>query len=149
MYIVSMCLAGINCRYDGGNCCQNKICDLVANKNAIVVCPEQLAGFTTPREPAEITNGSGEDVLNGKARVMTKSGKDVTDMFIKGAEKTLKIANLLNIDTAILKDYSPSCGCGLTYDGSFKNKLIKGNGVTTSILLMNGIKVISFQGALT
>jgi uncharacterized protein YbbK (DUF523 family) len=141
MIIVSACLAGVNCKYDGGNNYNEKIVKLVKQRKAIPVCPEQLGGFETPRLPAEILGGSGEDVLSGKAKVVRKNGEDVSKAFIKGAYETLKIAKLIDCDKAILKSRSPSCGFGEIYDGSFSGKRIKGKGVTAALLESNGIKV--------
>ena len=99
----------------------------------IPVCPEQLGGLPTLREPAE---------QKGK-KVITKSGKDVTKFFVNGAKQVLKLAKLFGIREAILKQRSQSCGCGQVYDGTFTGTLIKGDGITTSLLKKNGIKVIS------
>ncbi|GAB6162435.1 hypothetical protein JCM12298_15940 [Desulfothermus naphthae] len=92
-----------------------------------------MGGLPTPRECAEIIG----------TKVFTRSGKDVTQNFIQGAKETLYIAKLLGIKRAILKQYSPSCGCGKIYDGSFSRKIIKGDGVTTKLLKEEGIFVIS------
>jgi uncharacterized protein YbbK (DUF523 family) len=99
----------------------------------IPVCPEILGGLPIPREPAE---------QRGK-RVITKSGKDVTKYFERGAKEVLKICKILKIKKAILKQKSPSCGCGKIYDGTFSGRLIEGNGVTTKLLKKNGVKVFS------
>lgn len=141
MKIVSACLAGINCKYDGENNLNKTVLRLVKEGKAVPLCPEQLGGLTTPRESAECVGGTGMDVLNCKAKVMTKSGKDITKEFIKGAEETLKIAKLINANEAILKSKSPSCGCRQTYDGSFTGKLVKGDGVAAALLKKNGVKV--------
>ena len=133
MKIVSACLAGIDCRYDGTSNLSGKVAELVRNGEAIPVCPEQLGGLTTPRPPCEIKDG----------RVITKDGFDVTSSFTKGAEEGLKIAILAGCDYAILKARSPSCGCGMIYDGSFSKKLVPGNGIFTSILIDNSIKVLT------
>lgn len=109
----------------------------------IPACPEQLGGLSTPRPPAEIVVGSGEDVLNGKTKVITISGEDITMQFIKGAEETLKITNAFPIKAAILKERSPSCGVHQIYDGSFNNILKKGQGLTTAILKKENIPVYS------
>ena len=132
--LVSACLAGINCKYNGGNNLNEKIVKLVKEGRAILVCPEQLGGLPTPRIPSEI-------VVNKK--VINKEGVDVTKQFCKGAEETLKIAKQYNIKKAILKSKSQSCGYGKIYDGNFTGNLIEGNGITTNLLLQNGIKVIS------
>ncbi|HOV28266.1 MAG TPA: DUF523 domain-containing protein, partial [Pseudobacteroides sp.] len=135
MIIVSACLAGINCKYDGGNNADDRIIELVSKGQAIPVCPEQLGGCPTPRLKTEIVNGSGADVLDSKGRVIREDGRDMTAELLKGAQETLKIALLLNAKKAILKSKSPSCGCGKVYDGTFSKKLTDGNGVTSELLL--------------
>lgn len=142
MIIVSACLAGINSKYNGGNNICWEIEELVKEGKAIPVCPEQLGGCPTPRPAAEIQGGTGKDVLEGKAKVINKNGEDVTQKFIKGAEEALKIAHCCGAHTAILKSGSPSCGCGVIYDGSFTGKKAPGNGVTAELLLKNGIRVL-------
>lgn len=143
MLIVSACLAGINCRYNGSNDINKEIEQMVSRGIAIPVCPEQLGGCATPRPAVEISGGTGADVLDGKCRVMNKNGEDVTNEFIKGAEEVLKIAKLAGVKKAILKSRSPSCGCGSIYDGTFNRLLISGNGVTSELLRRNGIEVIT------
>ncbi|MCD6226442.1 MAG: DUF523 domain-containing protein [Candidatus Aenigmarchaeota archaeon] len=140
MKIVSGCLVGINCKYNGKNNKNNKIFEIYKKGQLIPVCPEQLGGLSTPREPAE-TTGDGLDVLKGKAKVLTISGKDVTSNFIRGAKEVLKIAKDLNIKEAILKSKSPSCGYKKIYDGTFSKKLINGNGVLAALLEQNKIKI--------
>ncbi len=141
MMIVSACLAGINCKYNGENNYNKAVADLVAQGKAIPVCPEQLGGCVTPRPKAEISGGTGAGVLDAVCDVLREDGENVTCHFIKGAREVLKIASLVGAKEAILKSKSPSCGCGEIYDGSFSGKLIKGNGVTTEILIRNGISV--------
>jgi uncharacterized protein YbbK (DUF523 family) len=141
MIIVSACLAGINCRYDGGNRLNSRIREMVLSGNAIPVCPELLGGCQVPRLAAEIEGGTGADVLDGQCRVIRNDGSDATLEFITGAEITLGIAEKYNVKKAIMKKNSPSCGFGCIYDGSFSSKQIKGNGVTTQLLLRNGITV--------
>ncbi|PJA84162.1 MAG: DUF523 domain-containing protein [Candidatus Nealsonbacteria bacterium CG_4_9_14_3_um_filter_37_13] len=131
--LCSACLLGIKCRYDGKDKLNKKVIELSKKKILIPVCPEQLGGLSTPREPAE---------QKGK-RVITKSGKDVTQNFKKGAKEVLKLAKLFGIKEAILKQKSPSCGFGKIYDGSFSGQLIKGNGVTAALLKRNKIKIIT------
>lgn len=133
MILISACLAGVNCRYDGGNCYNEKIMELVKNGEAILVCPEQLGGLSTPRVPAEIING----------KVISKDGIDVTEEYKKGATEVLKLAKCLNINKAIFKSKSPSCGCEIIYDGTFSGNKVNGNGITTQVLLDNGINVIT------
>jgi len=133
MKLCSACLLGIRCRYDGRSKPNDKIIELSKRETLIPICPEQLGGLPTPREPAEQSGNS----------VVTKSGRDVTESFTKGAEEVLRLAKLFNIKEAILKQKSPSCGCGKIYDGSFSDRLIKGDGVTAALLKRNGIKVIT------
>lgn len=131
--LVSACLAGINCKYNGKNNENEKIIELIKEKDVILICPEQLGGLETPRTPAEIKNN----------KVINKEGIDVTEEYQTGAQEVLKIAQKFNIKTAILKSKSPSCGKGKIYDGTFSNKLIEGNGITAELLKKHGIKVIS------
>jgi uncharacterized protein YbbK (DUF523 family) len=121
----------------------DEIQKLIKEGKAIPVCPEQLGGLSTPRNPAEIVGGDGEDVLDGKARVIDNQGRDVTDAFIRGAYETYRIAKTIGADEAILKEKSPSCGSCWIYDGSFQGKKKPGVGVTTALLKRKGIKVIS------
>jgi len=135
LILVSACLVGVNCKYNGGNNLKKKIRELVKAGKAIPVCPEQLGGLPTPREPAYLT-GDGYYVLKRKAKVLTKSGKDVTLNFLRGAKEVLKLAKLLKIKLAILKARSPSCGLGETY---IRGEVSKGDGVTAALLKRNGI----------
>ncbi|HHY24123.1 MAG TPA: DUF523 domain-containing protein [Clostridiaceae bacterium] len=143
MIIVSACLAGVNCKYNGKNNFNKAIADMISKGEAIPVCPELLGGCPTPRLCCEIVGGTGKDVINGKAKVINQEGKDMTEEFVKGAVEVLKIAKLSGANTAILKSKSPSCGYGTIYDGTFSGKLIEGNGVTSELLLKNGIEVRS------
>lgn len=133
MKLCSACLIGIECRYDGKSKPNMKVIELAKKEVLIPVCPEQLGGLSTPREPQERV---------GK-RVLTKTGKDVTKNLNKGAEQVLIIAKLFGIKEAILKQRSPSCGCGQIYDGTFSGRIINGDGVTTALLQRNKIKVVS------
>lgn len=141
MILVSGCLCGVNCKYDGGNNLNEEILNLLKEGKAIIVCPEQLGGLTTPRVPSEIVGGTGKDVLEGKAKVMGKNGVDVTEAFLKGAYETLKIAKEIKPEYVILKAKSPSCGFGTIYAGKFNGEKQEGNGVTCELLLQNGFKV--------
>ena len=132
-YIVSACLCGINCKYNGGNNLNPTVLELVKNGEAIPVCPEQLGGLPTPRVPSEIKDG----------KVINKEGIDVTKNFEDGACEVLKLCKELGINKAILKSKSPSCGYGEVYDGNFNGTLVKGNGILTNMLIDNGIEVIS------
>jgi len=143
MKLISACLLGIRCTWSGdGKYKNDRAIGLSRVETLIPVCPEQLGGLTTPRVPQEIQGGTGEDVLNGKCKVMNKNGEDITNQFIRGAEETLKIVRQLNIKEFIGKSKSPSCGCGQIYDGTFSGRLIKGDGVTTALLRRNDIRII-------
>ncbi len=131
MKIVSACLAGINCRYDCKSCENKKVVELVKQGEAIPVCPEQLGGLSTPREKHEIRN----------SRVISESGKDRTEEFLRGAQEALKIAKLAGCKEAILKSKSPSCGCGKIYDCNFSGNLVEGDGFFTKLLKQNKINI--------
>ena len=137
MILVSACLAGINCKYNGGNNYNEKVFNLVKEGKAIPVCPEQLGGLTTPREPSEIR------VIDDKRYVINSENKDVTEDFEKGAEEVLALAKKLNIKKAILQSRSPSCGKGKIYSGNFDRTLVDGNGILADLLLKNDIEVIN------
>lgn len=136
MYLVSACLCGVNCKYNGHNNINEDCLELLRSNKAVLICPEQLGGLTTPREASEII-----DTLEGK--VISKSGVDVSENFKKGAKEALRIAKEANITKAILKEGSPSCGCNYIYDGSFLGKKIEGEGITCKTLRKAGISVIS------
>ncbi len=140
--ICSACLLGLTCRYDGKSKPNNKVIELFKQGNLIPVCPEQMGGLPTPREPAEPT-GNGCNVLDGKAKVLTATGIDITKRFIFGAEQVLELAKILNIKKAILKQRSPSCGCGQIKDGTFSDTIVEGDGITTALLKRNGLEVIT------
>lgn len=143
MIIVSACLCGVNSRYDGKNNLNHKVLKLLEDGKAILVCPEQLGGFSTPRPPHEIKDGTGADVLSGNSKVMSNDNFDGTKRFIRGAEETLKIAKSIGAKYAILKSKSPSCGKGIIYDGSFSGVKIPGNGVAAELLQRNNIEVFT------
>ncbi|HHY21813.1 MAG TPA: DUF523 domain-containing protein [Bacilli bacterium] len=143
MILISACLAGNPCRYDGTDCKENRLSMLVEEGKAAFVCPEVLGGLPTPREPAEIQGGNGEDVLAGRAKVIDKTGKDVTDMFIKGAYKALEVANSMNATQIVLKENSPSCGSMNIYNGKFTGEKMAGIGVTAALLRKHGFTVLS------
>lgn len=129
--IVSACLLGENCKYNGGN---NYFADIELLKEhfeIVPVCPETFGGLQAPRSPSEIVGD----------RVVSKEGEDVTDEFVSGAEQTLYIAQEANCPLAVLKERSPSCGCGKIYDGTFTGTLCNGNGVAAQMLLDNDIQV--------
>ncbi|AGK60320.1 hypothetical protein Asulf_00287 [Archaeoglobus sulfaticallidus PM70-1] len=133
MKLCSACLLGINCRYDGRSKPSKKVLELARKEVLIPVCPEQLGGLPTPREQSELRGES----------VVTRSGKDITENLVRGAKQVLKIAKLFDVKEAILKQRSPSCGCGQIYDGTFTGTVIRGDGVTTALLKKHGIKVVS------
>ncbi|OEH86937.1 hypothetical protein BHU72_01370 [Desulfuribacillus stibiiarsenatis] len=143
MIIVSACLVGYPCKYNGTDNKIEQIYQLIQDNKAIAVCPEVLGELSTPREPAEIVGGTGEEVLDGKARVMTCKGEDITQAFMIGAEEVLRIAQQANSVKAILKERSPSCGSTMIYSGEFNQRKIPGCGVTTALLRRNGIEVVS------
>lgn len=136
MYLVSACLAGINCRYDGQNTTLSGIEELVRSGKAIAICPELLGGLEIPRESCEIV-----EVREGNVRVVSKKGNDLTTFFQDGAQKTLEIARTIGITVAILKSKSPSCGYGKVYDGTFTRTIRDGNGLTAGLLKTHGITV--------
>ena len=141
LYLVSSCLAGANTRFDGTAHPDPKIIRLIQEGRAIPVCPEQLGGLSTPRPPSEITGGDGGDVLAGRALVITNENQDVTEAFIKGAHETLSLARKWQVEGAILKANSPSCGSLDIYDGSFTGRLRPGQGVTAALLKQAGLPV--------
>ena len=141
MILVSACLLGIDCKYNGLNNKNENGLKYLEGKEYIIACPEQLGGLTTPRNPSEIVK-IGENEINDY-KLLSNEGKDVSESFIKGAKETLKIAKIFNCTEAILKEGSPSCGSSFIYDGSFTGKKICGQGVTTDLLRKNNIKVIS------
>jgi uncharacterized protein YbbK (DUF523 family) len=135
MILVSACLSGYNCRYNGSNCTNVEIKNLVKDGKAIPICPEVLGGLSTPREPMEIV------IKNNDVCILDKYGNDYTYAVKKGSAECLKLAKLYNINHAVLKSKSPSCGFGEIYDGTFKDKLVNGNGITGQLLKDNGIKI--------
>lgn len=141
--LVSACLLGTNCKYSGGNNLTPKVLELMKEHKIIPFCPEELGGLLTPREPCEIQNGAGKEVLEGKSRVLNIKGEDVTEQFVKGAKETLDLAKKHSCPVAVLKAKSPSCGCGTIYDGSFSGNLKEGSGVTAQLLLDNEIVVMT------
>ncbi|MBQ8973593.1 MAG: DUF523 domain-containing protein [Clostridia bacterium] len=129
--IVSQCLLGVPCRYDGAALPHAEIIRAATDYCWIPVCPEILGGLSTPRDPAERVDNC----------VMTHSGIDVTKPFMRGAEYALRIAQLYGARFALLKERSPSCGCHGIYNGSFTGTLTDGMGITAELLMQNGIQV--------
>ena len=132
MILISACLLGCACRYDGKSKPHPLAQELARQGLAVPVCPEQLGGLPTPRAPSE---RQGE-------RVVSSLGADVTVQYRRGAEEALRLAELFDCGTAILKEKSPSCGSGLIHDGSFAGGLAPGDGVTTEVLKAHGIRVL-------
>jgi len=136
MVIVSACLSGLNCRYDGSNRRDAEIEEMSRRGEAFPLCPEELGGLPIPRSPCEIETGDGEDVLAGRSRVLSGEGKDVTACFLHGAWKALAIARALGIAEGIFKAHSPSCGVTSIRR---KGELVSGPGVCAALLLREGI----------
>ncbi|MDR4947368.1 DUF523 domain-containing protein [Neobacillus cucumis] len=143
MILVSSCLVGLEVRYNGTHCLNEKIQEMIEKKQAVTICPELLGGLSIPREPAEIIGGDGGDVLEGKAKVVTQSGINVTEQFVKGAYSALSTAQEMDATVVVLKENSPSCGSTMIYKGDFSGNKINGEGVTAALLRRNGIKVFS------
>ena len=131
--LVSRCLAGYRCRYDGGGCLNEKVAKLAKEYELIPVCPEEEGGLPTPRTPSEIHGG----------RVITRGGRDVTAEYKVGARAALSASEENCVEFAVLKARSPSCGSGKIYDGSFTGRLTDGDGITAALLKRNGFRVIS------
>lgn len=143
MILISACLLGEDCRYDAGNSLNKELLALLKGKELLPICPEVAGGLPIPRPPAEIKGGDGRDVLTGKAKVKTAEDDDFTDFFIKGARKILEDLDLKQIDFAILKSRSPSCGVNQIYNGQFNGQLKEGPGVTAAYLKSKGVSIFS------
>lgn len=141
--LVSACLAGIPCRYDGAARPDPQVVAAVEAGLAVPVCAEVLGGLPTPRPPAEIVGGDGYDVLAGRARVLTEAGHDVTRAFVAGASAVVEQAREHRVERAVLKAKSPSCGAGQVYDGTFNGTLTGGDGVLAAALRRAGVEVES------
>ena len=131
--LVSACLLGLPCRYDGRSMPSREVISLGEKYNLIPVCPEIYGGLPTPRVPSERVGD----------KVLMKDGHNVTENYQRGAECALMLARIYSVDMAILKAKSPSCGCGRIYDGTFSGTLTDGLGVTAELLVNNGIRVIT------
>lgn len=131
--IVSGCLLGCDCRYKGDNCKCEELLALADKHILIPVCPEQLGGLSTPRDPAEIVGD----------KVISNHGKDVTYEYTKGAETALYIAKVNKADAVVFKANSPSCGKGIIYDGTFTGNKKEGNGITVQMFLDEGYKIFT------
>lgn len=143
--LISACLLGEAVRYDGSDLLIDHplIKKWQDQERLITICPEVAGGLPVPRAPAEISKGDGKAVLGGKSKVMNTDGEDVTNAFIRGALKTLKMALDNDCVAAILTEHSPSCGSNMVYDGSFSKTKREGVGVTTSMLEQNHIPVFN------
>ena len=131
--LVSACLLGVACRYDGKSKPNARVLSLLSRHTLIPICPEQLGGLPTPRTPSEY---DGE-------RVKNRAGTDVTDAFTRGAEESLRLVRLYQPSLVILKDKSPSCGIGLRYSGRHDGTLTEGDGVTAALLGDTGVPLLS------
>lgn len=131
--LVSACLLGVPCRYDGASKPCEKVQSHAQQYDLIPICPEEMGGLPTPRLPCEIRDG----------KVIRSDGMDCTEFYLKGARKCLNLAQKNKIKLAILKEKSPSCGSHLRYDGSFSGKMIQAQGITAKLLSEHGIRVIS------
>ena len=133
--MVSACLTGENCKYNGGNNRNEKVLQLLAENEVITVCPEQMGGLPTPRVPSEIKDGV----------VTAKDGHIVDAEFRAGAAKCLEIAMREKPDLIVLQSRSPSCGVKQRYDGTFTGTLVDGEGVTAQLLMENGFKCVDVE----
>ncbi|MDD3627619.1 MAG: DUF523 domain-containing protein [bacterium] len=143
MILVSACLAGHQCRYDGSSCPDPEVLEMIKSFRALPVCPEEYGILPIPRFPSEIVGGNGENVLDGSAWVVDSRGNDVTSNYVEGAVKVLKLALSMDVQKVIFKRYSPACGCGFIYDGTFRNRLKIGDGVCSALLKRNNIIIES------
>jgi uncharacterized protein YbbK (DUF523 family) len=143
--LVSACLLGRPVRYDGsGRRSTDPLFERWRAEGRLVpFCPEVGGGLPVPRAAAEISGGSGVDVLDGRARVLTRGGADVTDHFLEGARLALERARACGARLAILKEGSPSCGSGRIHDGTFAGRTVAGEGVTAALLERHGIAVFA------
>jgi len=142
MILVSACLVGMRCRYDGRHSLSSDLVRLLADEPWIAVCPEQLGGLSTPRIPAKLTGGDGADVLAGRARVITVQGCDVTEAYVRGAEIVLEVALRMSAKRVFLKDRSPSCGLDPTLD---EKGALRGQGVCAALLRQSGFNLFEVK----
>jgi len=133
--MVSACLMGENCKYNGGNNLSEKVLNYVKDHEVISVCPEVMGGLSTPRIPAEIVNGI----------VTAKDGRNVDKEFRTGADLALEIAKKNQVDLVILQSRSPSCGPKQIYDGSFSGKKMDGQGIFAKLLIENGFRIVDVE----
>ncbi|MFW6238090.1 MAG: DUF523 domain-containing protein [Halanaerobiales bacterium] len=143
MILVSACLLGEKCRYNGEDALQPKLKELLAGRDVVAICPELEAGFSVPRPPAEIFGGDGFDVLKGRAEVVSKEGREITEKYLIGIRNLLSEIELLEVECAVLKARSPACGPEKIYSGVFENELKSGSGVFAAFLKRSEIPVFS------
>jgi len=136
MILVSSCLLGLNCRYDGQSKKYPAVSEFLEGKKFLAVCPEQMGGLATPRYPAEIFQHDPLVIRNSL-------GEDVTELYINGVNQVMKLIDNQSIHLAILKSRSPSCGSSHIYDGSFTKHLVEGEGVLVHVLKAHDIQVIN------
>ena len=141
--LISACLAGVPCTHAAEAKTRAWALKLVAEGRAVTVCPEVAGGLPIPRPEAEISGGDGADVIDGRARVLSVDGEDVTANYLRGAEAALSAARRSGARLAVLKARSPSCGCGEIYDGTFSGSKLQGDGVTALALKREGLDVRS------
>jgi len=135
--LISRCLLGAACRWDGNRLKNNKLIKL-DRFETIAVCPEMDGGLPCPRPAAEIVDGDGFYVLDGKSRVIDIEGRDVTDNYLRGAQKALNAALQNGAESAYLKDNSPSCGITRIVQGQLN---VPGMGVTAALLRRHNIRL--------
>jgi uncharacterized protein YbbK (DUF523 family) len=141
--LISACLTGVECNYKGKRCYLPPGTEKCIEKyDLIPVCPEQLGGLSTPRDPSEIKGGTGLDVIHKRAEVYSNKGINVTDNFLKGAYEAFRIARLSGAKKALLQTASPSCGCLNVHSGAFDGSLKEGMGVTAAFLSEKGFSLI-------
>ena len=145
--MISACLLGIRSTYNGKQAKQCLDDHWQRNKAICFVpfCPEQIAGFPTPRPPVEISGGDGDDVLALRAPIITENGTDVTHLFLNGLNNILKIVQWTRPSLIVTQQRSPSCSCNGIYDGTFSHTLISGNGVIASFLKNNGYQLVDIE----
>lgn len=141
--LVSACLAGRECAYDGKHRARSRVLALLQENRAVLVCPEAEGGLETPRPAAEIMGGTGADVLSGRSHVHTDEGVDVTAAFVRGAQIAKERAEKHGCKAAILKARSPSCGRGEIFDGTFTRTSRPGDGVAAAMLVQAGLLVLT------
>ncbi len=144
--LVSSCLAGVPCRYDGAARPDPDVVADVAAGRSLPLCAEVLGGLPTPRPAAEIVGGDGHDVLAGRASVRTRDGADLTAQFVAGALEVARRAAAAGVVEAVLQARSPSCGCGRIYSGAHDGTLVDGDGVVAAALQRNGIRTTARRG---